>query len=223
MQTCRRKTTKTMAYKIISGRFETGTKEQQFGYIQLFGNDDIQYFFDLYFHWYNLVHETGHCICERYGASLPAFDEEMFVNRFAVAYYRYVGEDDKLTILQDRLNAILSRIPSPVPEGETFAEFYKRIWNTEQIANVMIYGYFQLNSVLEALKQDSSLKDVLQEIKVSVNNPVTPGKCQAEVTSSNADLFLEKAVSNLKAIGVDVPDIKLELVDNPEIQCARPE
>ena len=145
------------------------------------------------------------------------------MNRFAVAYYRYVGEDDKLTILQDRLDAILSRIPSPVPEGETFAEFYKRIWNTEQIANVMIYGYFQLNSVLEALKQDSSLKDVLQEIIVSVNNPVTPEKCQAEVTSSNADLFLEKAVSNLKAIGVDVPDIKLELVDNPEIQCARPE
>lgn len=212
-----------MAYRIISGRFETGTKEQQFGYIQLFGNDDIQYFFDLYFHWYNLVHETGHCICERYGADMTAFDEEMFVNRFAVAYYRYAGEDDKLAFLQGRLAAIIGGIPSPVPEGETFEEFYKRIWNTEQIANVMIYGYFQLNSVLEALKKKGSLKDVLKEIKVPVNDLVTPEKCQAEVTSSNTDLFLEKAVSNLKSIGVDVPEIKLELVDNPEIQCARPE
>lgn len=212
-----------MAYKIISGRFETGTKEQQFGYIQLFGNEDIQYFFDLYFHWYNLVHETGHCICARYGADMPAFDEEMFVNRFAVAYYRSVGDDDKLAALQNRLSAILSNVPSPVPEGETFAEFYKRIWNTEQLANVMIYGYFQLNSVLEALKQSGSLKEVLQEIKVPVNDTVTPEKCQAEISSANASLFLEKAISNLKAMGVDVPEIRLEFTDNPEIQCARPE
>lgn len=30
-----------MGYKIISGRYETGTQEQQMGYNQLFGNEKL--------------------------------------------------------------------------------------------------------------------------------------------------------------------------------------
>ncbi|MDF2588114.1 MAG: hypothetical protein K0S41_1955 [Anaerocolumna sp.] len=48
-----------MEYKIISGRYETGTEEQQKGYNQLFGDERIQEKFDLYFHWFNIVHEIG--------------------------------------------------------------------------------------------------------------------------------------------------------------------
>ena len=57
-----------MKYVIMSGKFESGNEEQQQGYKMLFGAENIQYFFDLYFHWYNLVHEMGHCIVEKQGA-----------------------------------------------------------------------------------------------------------------------------------------------------------
>ena len=74
-----------MKYVIMSGKFESGNEEQQQGYTMLFGAENIQYFFDLYFHWYNLVHEMGHCIVEKQGAKFSKVDEEMYVNSLAVA------------------------------------------------------------------------------------------------------------------------------------------
>ena len=210
-----------MKYVIMSGRFETGTEEQKQGYIGLFGPENIQYFFDLYFHWYNLVHEMGHCIVEKQNAVMSKVAEEMYVNSLAVAYYRYMGDDERLSELKERLDMILSQVPSPVPEGETFVKFYERIWNTEQINNVMIYGYFQLRSVLEALENDAELKDVLKKIGINTKDPESKEKCTAEISSKNAELFLKTARTNLLSMGVDVPEIRLELQDDPMIQCAR--
>ncbi|WP_234123494.1 hypothetical protein [Clostridium hydrogenum] len=34
------------------------------GYNKLFGNERIQEKFDLYFHWFNIVHEIGHIIVD---------------------------------------------------------------------------------------------------------------------------------------------------------------
>lgn len=212
-----------MKYVIMSGKFESGNEEQQQGYKMLFGAENIQYFFDLYFHWYNLVHEMGHCIVEKQSAEFSKVDEEMYVNSLAVAYYRYMGEDEKLGQLKERLTNILNQVPAPMPEGEGFVDFYTRIWNTEAINNVMIYGYFQLRSVLEALKNEKDLDAVLKEIGVEIKASENLEKCTAEIKSDNAVHFLETARKNLISLGVDVPEIRLELVDNPMIQCAREE
>lgn len=212
-----------MKYVIMSGKFESGNEEQQQGYKMLFGAENIQYFFDLYFHWYNLVHEMGHCIVEKQSAEFSKVDEEMYVNSLAVAYYRYMGEDEKLGQLKERLTNILNQVPAPMPEGEGFVDFYTRIWNTEAINNVMIYGYFQLRSVLEALKNEKDLDAVLKEIGVEIKASENLEKCTAEIKSDNAVLFLETARKNLISLGVEVPEIRLELVDNPMIQCAREE
>jgi len=207
----------------MSGKFETGNDEQKQGYIGLFGGDGIQYFFDLYFHWYNLVHETGHCIVENQGASMTPVKEEMYVNAFAVAYYRYMGEEERLAELEARLSKILSQFPAPMPEGETFTEFYERIWGTEALNNVMLYGYFQLNSVLEALKDPRDLKAIVKEIGIDLGDLKSKETVKAEIRSENAALFLDDAIKNLGAMGVDVPEIRLKLVDDPMVQCARPD
>ena len=212
-----------MKYVIMSGRFESGNEEQQQGYKMLFGAENIQYFFDLYFHWYNLVHEMGHCIVEKQGAKFTKVDEEMYVNSLAVAYYRFMGEDERLGQLSDRLTNILNQVPAPMPEGEDFVSFYTRIWNTEAINNVMIYGYFQLRSVLEALKKEKTLASVLKEIGVDIHEPGDLEKGTAEIKSENAVHFLETARKNLIAMGVGVPEIRLELLDDPMVQCAREE
>lgn len=206
-------------YKIISGKYETGNAEQQMGYKQLFGEDKIQYKFDLYFHWYNLVHEMGHCLVEKYGVKLSKVQEEMFVNEFAVGYYRYIGESDRLDELETFLEGVINQVPSPVPEGQTFTEFYESIWGTEALMNVMLYGYFQLNSVLEAMKNGKDFIDVSGAFGVKVKQADVK-ECTYEIVSRNAEKFLDTAIENLKAFGFDVPEISFELVDDPMIQCA---
>ncbi len=212
--------TKKLRYKIISGRYETGTEEEQTGYRQLFGEDNIQYKFDLYFHWYNLVHEMGHCLVEKYGKQMSKVQEEMFVNELAVSYYRYIGESERLRELEGYLQAVIDMVPSPVPEGQTFTSFFESIWGTEALNNVMMYGFFQLNSVLEAMHKEKKFEDITKELGVTLQAS-KPVKCTASITSSNAAAFLEAASENMRSFGFDVPEITLELNDNPMIQCAQ--
>ena len=86
----------SMEHRIISGRYELGTEEQKAGYRQLFGEEDIQHKFDLYFHWYNIVHELGHCLLEDWGIEMPNVQEEMYVNEFAVAYWTQADEGERM-------------------------------------------------------------------------------------------------------------------------------
>lgn len=210
-----------MSYIIMSGRYETGTAEQQQGYAMLLGADNIQYKFDLYFHWYNLVHELGHCIKSGTRAEMTNLREEMYVNELAVSYYRLLGEDSRLSELESMIANSIANIPSPVPEGRDFIEFYESIWGTDQLMNVMVYGYLQLNSVLMALRGNRTLADVLGDIGISIDTSKALAHCDLPIASESAETFLRTARENMIALGVDVPEIRLELQDNPEIQCAR--
>ena len=257
-----------MKYTIISGCFEKGTSEQQAGYVGLFGQERIGYYFDLYFHWYNLVHEIGHCIVEKQGAVMSKVREEMFVNELAVGFYRAVGESGRLDELREKLEQILGSMPAPMPEGEAFTDFYERIWGSDLLNNVMIYGYFQLNSVLMALRSARDFRDVMKEIGVEIGEGFgstseipgeegagstsidtasasiqegtgewdssstskktaadinLPGPLDIAISSENAPVFFDHALSCLRNFGIDLSEIRLELVDNPMIQCARSE
>ena len=209
-----------MKYKIISGMYETGNAEQQAGYEQLFGKDEIQRKFDLYFHWYNLIHEMGHCLVAQYGLKKSDVQEEMYVNEFAVGYYRFIGENEKLEELKSYLQAVTGQIPSPVPADQTFVSFFESIWGTEQMMNVMLYGYFQLSSVLEAMKNDREFSDIISELG-AVISPAEIKKCEETISAANAEKHLSTAMENLRAMGLKVPEISLELAEDPMIQCAR--
>lgn len=55
------------------------------------------------------------------------------------------------------------QLPAVVPENMSFEEYFEQIWGTETLNNVMLYGYFQLNSVLLALDMEETLADILSE------------------------------------------------------------
>ena len=208
-----------MSFVIQSGRFETGTEEQQTAFRQLFG-PDVQRRFDLYFHRYNLIHELGHCFVSQSDLHLSDVQEEMFVNEFAVAYYLYAGETRRLAELKSMVSEILDQIPSPVPEGESFTGFYERIWHSDAIMQVLVYGYFQFRSVLEALEKQRSFEDVAAELGFKLR-PSDIVACDAEVSSENAETYLLTAKENMKACGMDVPQVRLQLMDDPTVQCVR--
>ena len=115
-----------MIYKIISGRYETGTQEQQQGFAQLFGNEKIQFRFDLYFHWYNVIHELGHCLVSSRKVSMNPVQEELYANSFAVAYWKMADANGNLQKLREMITEVLNQIPSPVPPDTDFAAFFQR-------------------------------------------------------------------------------------------------
>lgn len=210
-----------MTYKIISGQYELGTEDQQSEFKMLLGEDNIQYKFDLYFHWYNIVHELGHCVVDSQKINMSDVQEEMFVNEFAVAYWKHIGAEKQMKELEDILNGINANMASPVPCDIGFAEYYESIWGTKVLDNVMLYGYFQLKSVLEALTGKKDLKTVLNSIDINLNSNISMSKYEDTICAKNAYKVLENVVTNINKLDISPIQVVLELVDDPMIQCAQ--
>ena len=162
-----------MSYIIYSGQFEKGTQEQQKAFIQLFGSEHVQYKFDFYFHWYNIIHEYGHCLCMHYNSDTDGLKQELLVNRFAVSIWQYAGYKNELDSLQKMINEILQRIVNPVPDHMSFTDYYRQIWETDEIMNVAVYGYFQFRSVQMVLEKREDLETVLGDM--GIHKKITGG------------------------------------------------
>lgn len=210
-----------MEYKIISGQYELGTEEQQAGYKMLFGEDNIQYKFDLYFHWYNIIHELGHCVVDVQHISMSKVQEEMFANEFAVAYWKHIGEEMRIKELETILEGIMANMASPVPSDSSFVEYYEIIWGTELLNNVMLYGYFQLNSVLEAIKCNKDFRKVLKSVNIELNCNKGMAGYDGIICAENSYKVLDNAVANINELDINKIQVSIELVENPMIQCAQ--
>ncbi|MBD5522852.1 MAG: hypothetical protein HDR04_00235 [Lachnospiraceae bacterium] len=210
-----------MNYIIYSGQFEKGTQEQQAVFSQLLGSQNVQYKFDLYFHWYNIIHEYGHCLCEHYNSNIIGLKQEFLVNRFAVSIWQYAGYEQELNDLKKMINETLQRMKDPVPDHMSFTEYYEQIWGTEELMQVPIYGYFQFKSVQMALENKEDLETVLTEmgIRKGIGNPSRTNK-KYQITADTAKEVLHDIRYLLDGLGIEQPPVDVELVDDPSIQCA---
>lgn len=210
-----------MKYIIYSGRYEKGTTEQKAAFIQLFGQENIQYKFDFYFHWYNIIHEYGHCLCMHYDSKLIGMEQELSVNRFAVSIWQYAGYERELENLQKMIHEILKRIENPVPKHMSFIAYYEQIWGTEKMMEVPIYGYFQFRSVQMALENREDLETVLEEMGIRKKlNKRYPACKPYAISAYTAEEALHDIRQLLNDLGVEAPPAELQLVDNPSVQCA---
>ena len=209
-----------MSYTINTGQFETGTPEQQAVFIQLFGSENIQYKFNLYFHWYNIAHEYGHCLCSYHKSNIIGLKQEFLVNRFAVSIWQYAGYEQELKTLQKMLSEMLQRIKNPVPENMSFTDYYEQIWATDEIIKVPIYGYFQFKSVQTALANREDLATVLGEMGIHTeisNRPLSHKKYSISVQTAKEALHDIRYL--LDSLGIEQPMVDVELVDDPSIHC----
>lgn len=211
-----------MTYIIITGQFEKGTQEQQAAFIQLFGPEYVQYKFDFYFHWYNIAHEYGHCLCNHYQSDIINLKQEFLVNRFAVSLWRYAGYERELDCLQKMLNEVLRSMKNPVPVGMSMEDYYEQIWGSDQIMDVAVYGYLQFKSVLMALEYRPELTDVLREMGIheEINSVTCPHK-KYPVAAETAKEVLNDLRHFLDALGIEQPEADVELIDDPWVQCMR--
>lgn len=211
-----------MNYIIYSGQFEKGTQEQQAAFTQLFGSENIQQKFDVYFHWYNIIHEYGHCLCMHYNSDTVGLKQEFLVNKFAVSIWQYAGYEAELKNLQKMINEILQNIENPVPGNISFIDYYEQIWGTNEIMNVAVYGYFQFKSVQMALENRENLESVLEEMgihkKISSRHP---SHKKYSISAYTAKEALRDIRHLLDSLGIEQPLADVELVDDPSIQCAK--
>ena len=70
------------------------------------------------------------------------------------------------------------------------------------------------------MKREKNFTDVAGTFGVTIKQTEIK-ECKEEIVSANAEIFLDTAIKNLNALGFDVPEVTLELVDNPMIQCAQ--
>ena len=80
------------AYSVVTARYNSGTDEQNAEVVLALGDENTEEDFEIYFQWYNVIHEMGHGLI-RYNSDkkFGNAEEEQLVNDFAVAYWMMYG------------------------------------------------------------------------------------------------------------------------------------
>ena len=179
----------------------------------------VIYKFDFYFHWYNIIHEYGHCLCIHYDSDIIDLKQEFLVNRFAVSIWRFAGYGQELKELEKMINETLQRIKDPVPNHMSFTEYYEQIWGTDELMQVPIYGYLQFKSVQMALENKEDLSNVLMEMGIhkEIGSQSLAYK-KYPISADTAKEALNDIRNLIDRLGIEQPLVNLEFVDDPSIQ-----
>lgn len=207
------------AYEIISGRYETGTPLQQQAFRELFGTEDTRAKFELYFHWYNILHEFAHCLSAMRKVWRQPVEEEQYANDFAVQYWRLADGADRLKDFRRLIDTTYTRLPQILPDGVDFQTYFSDIWSSERMGTVEVYGYFQICCVRRAFDRQARFGDLLGQIGIQTARE--PALEWYTIENISAPEVLTLAQRNLRSLGVDGLEICLRLVDDPETQCCR--
>lgn len=100
--------------KILTGYYQSASAKQKEMIQQVFG-ENTEYKYELYFHWYNLIHELGHALMQFNAPFRPhPAEEEQLVNHFAIAYWTRFGESAKMDELCTLVRHTIPKFTVPV-------------------------------------------------------------------------------------------------------------
>ena len=129
--------------RIVTGQYQKAPLEQKKMIQELFG-EEAEYHYEIYFHWYNVLHELGHAIMMFNASSRPhPAEEEQLVNNFAYAYWKHYGEQKKLKTLSFIVDETICKFTIPTNGNEDYMAYAKRVWGTEELYSFNNYGWFQ--------------------------------------------------------------------------------
>lgn len=218
---------------IENGLYGQGTEEQNATVNALLG-DDAREKFELYFQWYNVVHELGHSITTKHGTYdsnnmelRHMVDEEQLVNSFAVAFWMKYGEAEKLNQLETIVDSVLRNMTPPV-DNMSHLDFMRNAVDEgrfQEALNMEIYGWFQYSIVRDVLRNRDTLD--LSSILAQMT-----GKEKVEIQSQQTLVYptlgkdrvleiLADVVSTLRNLGVDVNDAYVTYSTDPNAQICK--
>ena len=208
--------------EILTGQFHTASVSDQQMIRSLFGEHTEQKF-ELYFHWYNLIHELGHAVMDFNAPKRPhPAEEEQLVNDFATAFWNTYGEAEKFDRLSQVVLQIQSRFPCLVTDGSDHVTYAKSIWGSERLMTFEIYGWFQFSCVAHSLANIRTLPEVLESMGISVPGIPKEKMILCETEKEEPEKIIRKAVKILKEAGLSLPQqIDVRLVEDPNCHMLR--
>lgn len=192
--------------KIVTGQYEKAPLEQKKMIQDLFG-EDAEYKYEIYFHWYNVLHELGHAIM-MFNASVrphPA-EEEQLVNNFAYAYWKHYGEQRKREELCSIVDETVGEFSVPASGNESYMDYAKNNWGTEELFTFNNYGWFQFSSVRAAITDAPDLGQALNRMCSAEIFPKKAETLSYDVDDRMPARVVADAVSRMKAWGVRLPE-----------------
>lgn len=202
--------------EIITGRYGVGSDEQNKIVDTIFGEDVAKERFELYFHWYNIMHELGHGLISFNASNRKhPVEEEQLVNDFAVAYWHHYGEEDKIRELHSLVEYALSTVTCPAPDGMDHKAYATSNWGKQELFNFNNYGWFQFNCVLESLQTHRTLEPVLMEMGVTNIRVQQKNLLKYSLESDMASSVVMDAAPILRQWGAVIPKIVVTYDNDP--------
>jgi hypothetical protein len=205
------------SYTLITGRFESGTQEQKNSIADILGTDQVLQKYRVYFYWYNVIHELGHAILHfNQHKEMSDVEEEPVVNDFAVAYWSYYGEEQKLAALQEIVRDSLARTCRPAPAGMDHMAYARENWGKEDFFNFNNYGWFQFSCVQDSLRNHKPILQHLQAMSTNVITTQPRATLRYDIDDDDMPFKIVKDATNiLRKWGVTLPVLPHCIVDNP--------
>lgn len=204
--------------RIVTGDYQKAPVEQKKMIQELFG-ENAEYNYEIYFHWYNVLHELGHAIMMFNTSSRPhPADEEQLVNDFAYAYWMHYGEQEKLNELCSIVAETIQKFSIPANQNESYIDYAKRKWGTEELFSFNNYGWFQFSGVQAAVTGSPDLEQALRHM---CDNQISPQKAetlQYEIGDQMAALVVADAIKLMKDWGIRLP-ADHEIVFCDDVNC----
>ena len=212
---------------ITLGLYGQGTEEQNAMIHAFLGGEQARERFELYFQWYNTIHELGHAITVHNGTYGPPdmgfrhmVDEEILVNSFAVAFWMYYGEEEKLNALSDMVDYALSNIP-PAVDYLNHIDFMREAVDGLRYApfTFEVYGWFQFSLVRDILRERDSLDlAALLTQMTGIESVRVPPERTLVYPSLGTDIvpiILADAISILNNRGISLPSVYVTFSTDP--------
>ena len=210
-------------FLIKTARYGKGSEADNNNVKVALGNENTEEKFNLYFQWYNVVHELGHGIL-MYNSDIKIsnVEEEQLVNDFAVAYWLYYGEEDKINKLANIVEYAVNNIKSDVEEGVTYKEFAEKNWNKSSFNTFNNYGWFQYSCVQESLKNRKTLDTVLKEMGLENINLPAPELLEYPIINEEVSTqIVNDAINNFHKWGLKFPNAYQSFSDDPNANYSK--
>ncbi len=215
-------------YLITTAEWNDWNEENTKNVVTAMGEENTEERFRLYFQYYNVVHEMGHGLL-RYndGVKLSIADEEQLVNDFAVAYWNYYGEPEKLDELYDIVTYAVENVGDNYENGVDYLEHGREHSNGKKFDrdffNFNDYGWFQFSSVKHSIEQNKPLEDVLKEMGFT-NFTLTEKVVLKHQMNDEKDstAVINEAVENFNEWGLYFPEAYQRFSDDPNMNVSGP-
>ena len=210
-------------YSVNTALYNQGTEEDQKNVEIAMGKENTEERFRLYFQWYNVLHELGHgLIYYNNGKEIPIAEEEQLVNDFAVAYWKYYGEEEKIQELENIANYAVEHIGTNYKNGIDYMQLAKENSNKNSFNSAFFnfndYGWFQFSSVKNSFESSKSLEEVLKEMGITKFDLGEQKKLVYDIIDEESSTqIINDAVNNFKSWGLKYPKATHHYQENPNL------